>query len=50
MTYSEPGMVKAGGIAGAENHLRDMAPNGSDSLSVSGHGSSPLQEPRMMVR
>ena len=49
MTDSEPGMVKAGGIAGTENHLRDMAPNGRQ-LSVSGHGSSPLQEPRMMVR
>ena len=49
-THSEPGMVKAGSTAGAENHLRDMALNGSRSLSVSGHGSTPLQVPRMMVR
>ena len=28
-THSEPGMVKAGSTAGAENHLRDMVLNGS---------------------
>ena len=43
---SEPGMVQAGDQAGSEYPLRGMALN----QSVSGHGCSPLQETRMMVR
>ena len=44
--HSEPGMVQAGDQAKVEYPLRGMALNGL----VSGHGCSPLQETRMMVR
>ena len=43
---SEPGMVQAGDQAKVEYPLRGMALN----ELVSGHGCSPLQETRMMVR